>query len=86
MPKAARPGRDGRPVTSRQLTFTDQYRRWRMRRFAAFTLIALGSAIVLSHVVVHLGNIEWLPMQDLLTGYPAGGLLIVIGLIVLGTK
>jgi hypothetical protein len=31
--------------------------------------------VVFTHVVVNLGNIEWLPtigMQDLLTGYPMG--------------
>lgn len=86
MPRAKRSDRDGEPVTPPQPTFTDQYRRWRMRRIAAFSLIAVGIGVVLSHVAVHLGNIEWLPMQDLLTGYPAGGLLIIIGLIVLGTK
>ncbi|WP_296369087.1 hypothetical protein [Pseudonocardia sp.] len=78
--------RGDEPVTPRRPTFTEQYRRWRRRRIAAFSLIALGSAVVLSHVVVHLGNIQWLPMQDLLTGYPTGGALVVIGLIVLGTK
>ncbi len=99
MPKAAGSGRERRRRTkevaanlhvestkAQRPGYTDQYKRWRRRRFGAFSLIALGSIVVLSHVVVHLGNIEWLPMQDLLTGYPMGGVLIVIGLLVLGAK
>jgi hypothetical protein len=64
-------------------SFTEQYRRWQRRRFLSGGLIALGVVVVFTHVVVHLGNIEWLPttgMQDLLTGYPMGAALIVIGL------
>ena len=67
-------------------SFTEQYRRWQRRRFLAGGLIALGVVVVLTHVFVHLGNIEWLPttgMQDLLTGYPVGGALIVVGLTLL---
>lgn len=99
MPKASSSGRDGRrraeeisanlqaeATRARRPSFTDQYRRWRRRRIVAITLIALGLAVVLSHVFVHLANIEWLPMQDLLSGYPMGGLLILVGLIVLGRK
>jgi xanthine/uracil permease len=59
------------------------YRSWQRRRALAGGLIALGVVVVLTHVFVHLGNIEWLPttgMQDLLTGCPMGGVLIVIGL------
>lgn len=98
MPKASSSGRDRRrkanevavnlsteAAEARKPSLTDQYRRSRRRRFAGFAMTALGSAVVLSHVVVHLDNIEWLPLQDLLTGYPMGGALIVIGLIVLGT-
>ncbi len=99
MPKAAGSGRERRGKTKevaanphaesarvQRPSFTNQYKQWRRRRFGAFALIALGTIVVLSHAVVHLGNIEWSPMQDLLTGYPMGGVLIVIGLIVLGTK
>lgn len=68
------------------VSFTDQYRRWQRQRFLAGGLVALGVVVVFTHVVVHLGNIEWLPttgMQDLLTGYPMGAVLIVIGMILL---
>ena len=70
-------------------TFTQQYRSWRRRRILAGALIALGVVVVFTHVVVHLGNVQWLPtqgMQDLLTGYPMGGLLVVLGLVVLGRQ
>lgn len=70
-------------------TFTDQYRRYQRRRFLAFALVALGAVVVVTHVVVHLGNITWLPttgLQDLVTGYPMGGLLIVLGLFVLSRE
>ena len=71
------------------LTFTQEYRRWRLRRILGGVLIALGVVVVFTHVFVHLGNIQWLPtqgLQDLLTGYPAGGLLIVLGFVVLGRQ
>jgi hypothetical protein len=64
-------------------TFVEQYRRWQRRRFLAGGLIALGVVVVVTHVFVHLGNAQWLPttgMQDLLTGYPMGAAVIVIGL------
>lgn len=70
-------------------TFTEQYRQYRRRRFLAVAFVALGAVIVLTHVVVHLGNITWLPttgLQDLATGYPMGGLLVVLGLVVLGRR
>jgi len=99
MPKASSSGRDGRrkaaqiaanlrkeATGARRPSFTDQYRRWRRRRIVATILISLGLAVILSHVFVHLANIEWLPMQDLLSGYPMGGLLILVGLFVLGKK
>jgi hypothetical protein len=67
-------------------SFTEQYRRWQRKRLMAGGLIALGVVVVFTHVFVHLRNIEWLPttgMQDLVTGYPMGGLLILIGMILL---
>jgi hypothetical protein len=73
----------------RAASFAQQYRHYRLRRFLAFTLVAIGAVVILTHVVVHLGNVTWLPttgMQDLLTGYPMGGLLIVLGLVLLGRQ
>lgn len=67
-------------------TFAAQYRRWQRRRLLAGGLAALGLVVVATHMVVHLGNIQWLPttgMQDLFTGYPLGAVLILIGLMLL---
>ena len=78
--------RESKKQADAATTFAEQYRRWQRRRLLACGLIALGSVVVVTHVFVHLGNIEWLPttgMQDLLTGYPMGGILIVIGLVLL---
>ncbi len=66
----------------RAATFTQQYRRWMLRRIAGFTLAGLGAVMVLVHAFMHLGNIQILPMQDLLIGYPAGAVLVVAGLMV----
>ena len=73
----------------RSISFTQQYRQWQRRRFLAGALIILGLVVVVTHVFVHLGNVQWLPttgMQDLLTGYPMGGLLIVLGFMALGRR
>ena len=78
--------RESEKRAAASVSFTGQYRRWQRRRFLAGGLIALGVVVVFTHVFVHLGNIMWLPttgLQDLLTGYPMGGLLIVIGMILL---
>jgi hypothetical protein len=67
-------------------SFAEQYRRWQRRRFLAAALIALGVVVALTHVFVHLGNVQWLPttgVQDLLTGYPMGGLLVIVGLVLM---
>ena len=75
--------------SDRSISFTQQYRRWQRRRFLACALIMIGLVVVVSHVVVHLGNVRWMPitgMQDLLTGYPMGGILIVLGLMALGRQ
>lgn len=100
MPKASESGRDRRRRTrgaaaslhaesvkaARATSFTDQYRRWRRRRVLAVALVALGSIVIISHIFTHLANVQWTPMQDLLIGYPMGGVLILIGLIALGKK
>ena len=86
---AANLQREASRKADRAVSFTQQYRRWRRRRFLAGALIAIGVFVVFSHVFVHLANIQWLPttgLQDLVTGYPMGAVLIVLGLILLGTR
>lgn len=78
--------RDVRRIPAQNVSFTEQYRRYRRRRLLSAALITLGSVVVVTHVFVHLGNVQWLPivgLQDLLTGYPMGGVLIVFGLMAL---
>lgn len=104
MPKASRSGRERRrrsrevadnlrqeSVKAERATtsFTAQYRQYRRRRVLAVALVVLGSVVIVTHVMVHLADITWLPttgLQDLATGYPVGGALIVLGLVVLGRK
>lgn len=99
MPKASESGRDRRRArgvaanlhgesvkAARATSLTHQYRRWRRRRFLAVALVAIGSIIIISHIFAHLADVQWTPMQDLLIGYPMGGVFVVIGLLVLGKK
>lgn len=58
----------------------------RRRRFTAYGLMMLGGVIAVSHLLEHLGAFQLLPnpaLQDILLGYPTGGLLLVIGLAML---
>lgn len=58
---------------------------WSKRRFASWSLFGLAALIAVQHLVAHAG---WRPIpismgwQDLLIGYPAAGVLAVIGGIV----
>lgn len=58
----------------------------RRRRLLAYTLMALGVLVAGSHILEHLGAFQLLPnptLQDLVLGYPTGGLLVVVGLAML---
>lgn len=64
----------------------DAWEKRRRRRFTAYGLMALGLLIAGSHVLEHAGVFQLLPnptLQDLLLGYPTGGILVVIGLAML---
>lgn len=71
-------------ATSQQRTtsFTQEYQRWIRRRVAGFTLAGLGAVMIVVHVFMHLGNVQLVAMQDLLIGYPAGAVLIIIGAVI----
>ncbi|MDQ2706470.1 MAG: hypothetical protein M3Z25_02015 [Actinomycetota bacterium] len=69
-------------LQQRAADFNRRYRHLMMRRIAGFTVAGVGGAMILVHVVMHLGNITLFPLQDLLIGYPTGGILMLIGLIV----
>ncbi len=62
------------------------WERRRRRRFLAYGLMALGVLIAGSHVLEHAGIFQLLPnpaLQDILLGYPTGGILVVVGLAML---
>ncbi|TKG59705.1 hypothetical protein FCN18_36535 [Prauserella endophytica] len=64
------------------MSYRPGYRRRLLWRIAGFALMGIGVVVVLVHMVVHLGNLHFLPttgLQDLLTGYPVGGLLFLLG-------
>lgn len=72
--------------TARKLSYTAQGRRRLIRRVIGLSLVTLGLLTIATHLVVHLANIHWLPttgMQDLLTGYPMGSLVLLGGVMVL---
>ena len=84
----------GRDATSSTATSPEEraaqrrreIQRLRRRRFLAYGLIALGVLVAGSHLLEHLDVIQVLDnkaLQDLLIGYPTGGLLVVLGLVLL---
>lgn len=86
---AANPHQEAGRRTPQKVGYTDEGRRRLFRRIYGFSLVTLGIGTVASHEVVHLANIQWLPtsgMQDLLTGYPMGGLVLLAGILVLGKR
>ncbi|MGM1060881.1 hypothetical protein [Saccharothrix sp. Mg75] len=69
--------------------YTSAYKRWLVRRFVGISLLVVAVVTGATHVVVHLGSVQFLPttgLQDLLTGYPMAGLLAVAGGVVLSRK
>ncbi|MEC3974395.1 hypothetical protein [Amycolatopsis sp. H20-H5] len=86
---AAIPHHEAGRRTPQKVGYTQEGHRRFIRRIFGFFLVILGIATVASHEVVHLANIQWLPtsgMQDLLTGYPMGGLLVLAGVLVLSKR
>lgn len=68
--------------------YTPAYYRQLYKRMAGWVLVSLGLLVAGSHVITHLGYFQVLPSagwQDLLMGYPMGGVLFVGGVILLST-
>lgn len=61
--------------------FARRYRRWMIRRYTGIGLAAVGAVMILVHVLMHLANVTAFPYQDLLVGYPTGGILVLGGII-----
>jgi len=76
-----------RAEANRQLQ--QQMNAWTRRRVVAWGLMLLGVVIALQHILAHSG---WRPLpvsmgwQDILIGYPMGGLLVVAGAMLLDPR
>ena len=60
-----------------------EWERRQRRRYVAYGLMALGVLVAGSHLLEHAGVFQVLDnmaLQDILIGYPTGGILFVIGL------
>jgi hypothetical protein len=72
-----------------KLEYTAEGRRRLVRKIVGGVLVAVGLLVVVTHMVVHLGNVHWLPtagLRDLLTGYPMGAVFIVVGIVALSKQ
>ena len=68
---------------------TPAYRRERRRLLLGWSIVAVGIALGLTHMVTHLGNLQYLPtvgMQDLLMGYPVAAVLVLAGVLVIAMR
>lgn len=72
----------------KKTAYTPEYYRMLYKRIAGWALVFLGVLVAGSHVVTHLGYFQVLPnvaLQDWVMGYPVAGILVVVGIILLGT-
>ena len=64
----------------------NEWQRRQRRRYIAYGLMAVGVLIAGSHLLEHAGAFQVLDsmaLQDILIGYPTGGILLVLGLVLL---
>ncbi|TDT32985.1 hypothetical protein ACF3NT_02755 [Naumannella halotolerans] len=80
---------DQRRRKQRQREMNRQLRVWTPRRVAGWILVVLAVVMGITHWLAHLG---WRPIplamgwQDLVLGYPAAGVLAVVGSIVITSR
>lgn len=76
---AALPGASGSAQVEQQRL--QRLREWRRRRLLARSLMAAGVVVALAHLLEHFGlyTLYRSGVDDLVAGYPMGGLLFVIG-------
>lgn len=60
-------------------TYTSAYRHWIIVRVAGFALMVVGVVMAVAHIGAHLGNVQMVPLQDLLIGWPLAGVLFIAG-------
>lgn len=74
---------------ARQREMNRQLRVWTPRRVLGWCVAGLAVVVGIVHWLAHLG---WrpiptaMPLQDLVVGYPAAGLLFVVGVVLITTK
>lgn len=63
-----------------------RYRRRARFRVVGWVLVALGAVIAVTHWLAHLGALGGEPSLtwDIVAGYPAGALLILVGFVLVG--
>lgn len=71
--------------TPRSSLYTAAYRRLRRRRAAGWVLVALGVVMAVVHMISHLGRLQLLGYQDLLIGYPTAAVLVLAGVVLIGS-
>jgi hypothetical protein len=84
-----------RPRTSKELNdewigvLRSFYQKRRRQKVAGWILLSLAAVLVISHFLAHVRVPNLTPFlslgtQDVLVGYPAAGILLVIGVVLLG--
>lgn len=65
--------------------YTAAYRRVRRRRAVGWVLVAVGVVMAVVHIGAHLGRLHLLGYQDLLIGYPMAAILVLAGVVLVGS-
>jgi hypothetical protein len=68
---------------------TPAYRRDRRHLLLGWSIVAVGIAVGVAHMITHLGDLRYLPtegMQDLLLGYPMAAILVLAGVLVIAMR
>ena len=80
--------RDGGRRRTRAL-YTEAYKRERRRQGRGWVVLMAGVVIGATHVVIHLGQLRFLPSagwQDLAVGYPMAMVLALVGLMMIASR
>jgi hypothetical protein len=81
--------RDGRSSEDAGGPYTEAYKRERRRQGRGWVVLMAGVVIGATHVVIHLGQLRFLPSagwQDLAVGYPMAMVLALVGLMMIASR
>lgn len=67
------------PRSRKPSIYTPAYLREPLRRRLGWLLVGVGAVMALVHVYIHLARLKIIGYQDLLLGYPAAGMLVFAG-------